>query len=325
MSHKIRVGVLRGGLNHEYDNSLTTGGAVISHLMQAFPHKYKIVDLLITEDGTWHMNGVPATLEKIHQNVDVVFNALHGYYGEDGKVQQILEHFKIPYTGSGIVPSAVGMNKILTKEYLAEHGFKTPRHEKIVCPIGEFSERELKEFAHTEAHRIFGEFPAPWILKPVSGSSSFGIILARTFTELEDAIFNLVSMGDDSMVEEFIKGREAVGGVVENFRGQSLYSFLPIEIKKDATNPIGRLSKEESGHLQELAKTAHEKIGFRHYSYSDFIIHPEKGVYMLEANSHPKMGGDSLLPHFLDAVGATVPEFLDHVISLALENKKDSK
>ena len=113
---KIRVGVLRGGMSSEYDVSLKTGDSVLRHLPE---DKYFPVDILVTKDGTWHIGGRPTDLPKVSRRVDVVFNALHGEYGEDGKVQRLIECFGIPFTGSGSIPSAIGMNKALSKEVFA--------------------------------------------------------------------------------------------------------------------------------------------------------------------------------------------------------------
>ena len=107
---KSRVGVMRGGLGSEYYVSLRTGGNVLSALVG---DKYEPHDILITNTGEWHIDGRPTAPAKLTQHVDVIFNALHGEFGDDGKVQKILEVFNIPYTGSTALPSAIGMNKDL--------------------------------------------------------------------------------------------------------------------------------------------------------------------------------------------------------------------
>src|SRR3990172_8828159 len=94
---KLNVGVLRGGFGPEYDMSLKSGGQVIANLPR---DKYRPVDILVTQDGTWHIDGVPAEPIDLKSTVDVIFNNLHGVYGEDGIVQQIFENLNIPFTGS---------------------------------------------------------------------------------------------------------------------------------------------------------------------------------------------------------------------------------
>src|SRR5512133_1162514 len=110
----IRVGVLRGGVSNEYDVSLKTGGNVLSVLPR---QKYKGVDVLMERDGSLVINGVRSKFGDIPRHVDVVFNALHGEFGEDGRVQQLLDGTGIPYTGSTAMPSSLGMNKITSKEF----------------------------------------------------------------------------------------------------------------------------------------------------------------------------------------------------------------
>ncbi|KKR58556.1 MAG: D-alanine-D-alanine ligase, partial [Parcubacteria group bacterium GW2011_GWC2_40_31] len=97
--NSIRVGVLRGGPSLEHEVSLKTGESVLRNL----PAKYSAKDIFISKEGEWHLDGKPAHHDRIFRQIDVVFNALHGEYGEDGKVQQLLEAFGVPYTGSGVI------------------------------------------------------------------------------------------------------------------------------------------------------------------------------------------------------------------------------
>ena len=136
------------------------------------------------------------------------------------------------------------------------------------------------------------------------------------------------------MVEENIKGREATCGVVDKFRGNDFYSLLPIEIIKPEKSDFfdyeakycggsqeicpGNFSRDEKEAIQELAVAAHKVLGLRHYSRSDFIISPGRGIYILEVNTLPGLTAESLLPKSLQAVGCSLPDFLDHLITLAL-------
>ena len=108
---KKKVGVLRGGPSSEYEVSLKSGNSVIDNLAD----RYEVLDIYIDKKGIWHYLGIPVKPERIFKMVDVIFNALHGAYGEDGTVQKLLDYFKIPYTGSTALASAVGMNKLLSK------------------------------------------------------------------------------------------------------------------------------------------------------------------------------------------------------------------
>jgi D-alanine-D-alanine ligase len=329
---KLRVGVLRGGTSPEYDVSLKTGGAVLKHLPA---EKYTPMDVLITKDGQWHINGRPADLPKISRNVDVIFNALHGTYGEDGKVSALLEHFSIPYTGSKALPSSIGMNKALAKEFFAKAGIKTPAGGVVRnnLDLHGFEEKEERERAVREvAFEILRTITPPWIVKPISGGSSVGISIVASYPNLVQILLSAAESGNDVLLEEFIRGKEATCGVIDSFRGRETYSLLPVEIRPASgrtffdyeakyggeTEEIvpGNFSREESAEIQRLAVLAHKSLGLRHYSRSDFIVAP-RGIYILETNTLPGLTESSLLPKSLHAVGSSLPEFLDHVITLA--------
>ncbi len=328
---KIRVGVLRGGISPEYDVSLKTGDSVLRHLPE---HKYFPVDLLMTKDGTLHANGLPTNLSKISRKVDIVFNALHGEYGEDGKVQKLFESFGIPFTGSASLPSSLGMNKVLSKEIFQKVGLLTPSYFSVS------NKRLLEEMENEDTFQflvfeILGVLPLPMIAKPVSGGSSVGTYIIENANELVDALTELSETGWDILFEEFIKGREATCGIVDAFRGQETYSLLPVEIRPASDKTFfdydakygggtqeiipGNFSRKQSIDIQNMAKIAHKALRLRHYSRSDFMVTPE-GVYILEVNTLPGLTGESLLPKSLHAVGSSLPEFLDHIVQLALRS-----
>src|SRR3989344_4403907 len=119
---KMRIGVLRGGRGHEYDVSLKSGAYVLKHLPR---EKYIPHDILITKDGQWHLDGAPISVERLPAVIDLAWNALHGEYGEDGKIQRHLETFSIPYTGSPALSSAIAMNKMLSKAHFQAQNIRT--------------------------------------------------------------------------------------------------------------------------------------------------------------------------------------------------------
>ncbi len=316
---KLHVAVLRGGPSSEYDVSLKSGAAVLKHM----PEKYHAHDIFISKDGTWHRGGLERTPNRALAHIDVVFNALHGEYGEDGKVQKILDHLHIPYTGSGSIASSLGMNKVLSKKAFERHKLKTPFY-KVV--------KKTDDVEALTKH-AFHNFFLPLIIKPANAGSSVGVTLVKDFRHIEPALKKAFEFSDTALMEEYIRGREATCGVVDNFRGASTYPLLPIEIihskehdffNYDAkygggTQEIcpGNFTPEEKAELQYLAQKAHEALGLRHYSRSDFIVTPRRGIYILEVNTLPGLTTESLLPKSLEAIGCTFPEFLDHLITLA--------
>jgi D-alanine-D-alanine ligase len=316
---KIRVGVLRGGMSHEYDMSLKTGGTVLRH----FPDSIAAEDILVSKDGLWHVGGVPKTPEKALQGIDVVFNALHGRFGEDGKVQTILEHFNIPYTGSRPVPASISMNKALAKRRFQEEGIKTPL--AVIFHPRDHVRRKVME--------LFQSFPQPSVIKPLWGGSSIGVVYARDFQTFEQGIENVLRHGGMAIVEEYIPGKESTVSILESGEGDGSYSLFPVEIRKgeneifnyemrsgggDEQYCPGKFSKKEKRALQELALQAHRALGLRHYSSADFIIHPKRGIFLIEVDALPHLSDTSSLSKSLDAAGLSMKDFLDHVVRLAL-------
>lgn len=319
---RTRVGVLRGGPSSEYDVSLKTGGTVLANL----PPQYEPLDILISKDGVWHYRGLTTTPEKILRQVDVVFNALHGEYGEDGEVQRTLEAFGAPYTGPGVLGSVLSMHKGKSKEIAASLGVKTPRSRLV----------GLDESVVLAAQNIFVTLHQPLIVKPVSLGSSVGVSMVQGLLPLTQAIQQLQDAGFEVLVEERIKGKEATCGVVEKFRGVPQYVLLPVEIRpanKDqlfdyeakysgSTEEIcpGSFTREESDELQRLAVLMHSALDLRQYSRSDFMVSP-RGIYYLETNSLPGLTKESLFPISLRAVGSSLSEFVDHVLQVAIHKK----
>jgi len=317
-----RVGVVRGGRGSEYHVSLQTGGNVLKHL----PSKYRGYDILITKDGTWHLEGVPVSIADVANRVDIIFNALHGEYGEDGKVQRDLNALALPFTGSGVFASSVAMNKLLAKDHLRGGPFKIP-FSMVVR-----RKRDMRELAM----ELFRSFPQPCVIKPISGGSSVGVSLARSFDELVAALENGLAADKTILVEEYIRGKEATAGVIDAYRGEEHYVLPVVEIRlpgkrgffdheakySGETDEVcpGNFTKEEKRALEEAARYVHKTLGLKHYSRSDFIISP-RGIYFLEANTLPGLTDVSLFPKALQAVGASLPEFIDHVLDRAHHRK----
>ena len=170
-------------------------------------------------------------------------------------------------------------------------------------------------------------------MKPNTSGSSIGVSLVKAYTDLAKALTEAARYGDSVLIEEFIPGIEATCGVIEGFRGQELYALPPIEIRsKNAlfdfeAKYAGKSEKivpstfvdtiKES--IQELSKKIHNALGLRHYSRSDFIVHPRRGIYVLETNTLPGLTYACPMPKAMRAVGSDTHELVDHVIGLAMK------
>ena len=318
----IKIGVLSGGPSDEHEVSLKSGEAVLNYL----PEHYQAENIYINPQAVWHLGEVPYEPHKILPRFDVIFNALHGTYGEDGRVQKVLRGF--PFTGPASVSAALAMDKCAAKELMErEYGTQVPLHYKV--RYGEHTEAAAEE--------IMALLGLPVIIKPNAGGSSVGVVLARTTEELVNGLNDALERSSVIVAEQYLMGREATCAVVEGLRGEDLYALPPVEIQPPVERPFfdysskydgisqeicpGRFSPEEKLTLQETAKAAHRVLGLRHYSRTDFIVHPRQGIYYLETNSLPGITPSSLLPPSLDAVGVTMSEFLEHVVKLALSQR----
>ncbi|MBI2507021.1 MAG: hypothetical protein HYW09_00200, partial [Candidatus Niyogibacteria bacterium] len=266
---KIKVGVLRGGPSSEYDVSLKTGEAVLQNLNK---QKYKPVDILIDKTGVWYLSGVAAHPQKAFRAVDVIFNAMHGEYGEDGTAQKIFENHKIPYTGSDSLASSVAMQKHLAKEVLSISGILTPAHVLI-------NMSDNINIKSAEAVRLFG---LPLIVKPAGRGSSVGVKICRSIYGVITNIAETLNHGGRALAEPFIKGREATCAVIDDYRGEAHYAFPVVEIippahkdffdyesKYDGSSQEicpGRFGPEISEKIKKAAIAAHQSLGCRHYS-----------------------------------------------------------
>lgn len=316
----LRIGVIRGGPSSEYEVSLKTGG----HVLEILSETHRPIDIFISKDGVWHMGGLEKSPEKILKNVDVVWNGLHGEFGEDGKIQEILSSHGVRYTGSEKYPSSITMNKWLTKEHLKSLGIRTPVYELVR------QTDNLKE----KAKEIFNSIPHPLIIKPVRGGSSLGIKIVDNYVDLYKALYEILSEESDALVEEYIKGKEATVGIIDNYRNQKLYSLPPIEIRHKSKDGYfdfdskysgeaeeicpGNFSQSEKKEIETLATLIHQHLGLRHYSRSDFIVSPKRGIYFLEVNSLPGLTKESLIPKALHSVGSSTKDFIHHILLLAL-------
>jgi D-alanine-D-alanine ligase len=318
MSKKVLV--LRGGPSSEYEVSLKTGKSVV----EALTDIYNITDCIIDKEGNWFVKGFKTEPHILVRNHDVVFNAMHGEYGEDGQVQRLLENLGAKFTGPKSLAASLAMNKSMAKKIFKDAGIKTPLH-KII------TRQDCDGNIDQIAISIFRGFPMPVVIKPVDRGSSVGVTIAKDYQSLVNSLISLFVQYDKLLIEEYIPGKEATVGVIEEFRNQKHYALLPIEIKMEKdlfdydtkyspeTMHVcpGNFSNEEKQLLQEMAIKAHQILGLRQYSRSDFRIHPKRGIYILEVNSLPGLTKESLLPKGIEAIGSDYVQFLKHVIESA--------
>jgi len=327
MMQNIRVGVVRGGPSEEHDISMLTGAAVLEGLRDS-SDQFEPIDIVVTKAGGWLYNGREWYPERLLALVDVIFVALHGAYGEDGKIQRLLDRYSIPYTGSRAYASSIAMNKVLTKDILRDHDIRMAPHMTVTDAS--------RGQTHRVAEAIGSMFGPQYVIKPVSSGSSVGTMMVQNIALLPKALDDALKTYDQVLVEKRIIGKEATCGVLNRFRDQEIYSLPPVEIvppghvgffdrtvKYDGSTEElcpGRFTRAEKRTMEDAAKVVHDILGLSQYSRSDFMISPE-GIYFLEVNTLPGLTTESLFPKAMAAIGSSHKELIQHLITDALEKR----
>ncbi len=330
---KINLAVLRGGPSSEYDTSLLSGQSVIDVVDEG---SFNVIDIFIDKTAIWHHKGIEVKPFDILEKIDVVFNALHGSYGEDGQVQNILEHSSVPFTGPTAFGAALSFHKYLALEELQKAkipNLKIQGH-KLFNALNIIDSTDISSLAD----EVFASFPPPYVLKPVKGGSSFGIAIADTKDELSNLLSKMLLEYDEILVEEFISGIEITVSLVEKMREQDLYVAPVLEILKkgkrifdydmkylsaieETVRMPAHISDICKDSVTEVAKNIFTTLHGRHYARLDMVLARDKDLYLLEQNSLPGLTAHSLLPQNLELVGVPFSVFVEHIINLALEEK----
>ncbi len=334
----MKIAVLMGGTSAERDVSLATGRE-IARALRARAHRVVAIDaaggrliplggsegesasaigtqppnegeLVRLESGSLvrHLEEVPELAD-----TDVVFVALHGGAGEDGRVQALLDLVGIPYTGSGPLGSALAMDKLVSKDLFVSAGIPTPPW--LVGPVTEAAVEE-----------VLGGFPV--VVKPSHEGSTVGVSVVRDASGMSAAIERAGRFQGPVLIERFIQGRELAVGVL----GDEALPIVEIRPKHEIYDyeckytkgmseyevpaPIGDAVTRE---VQDLAVRAHRVLRLSAYSRVDFRLDEDDAPWCLEANSLPGMTATSLLPKAARAIGVSFEELCDRIVGLALE------
>lgn len=308
---KLRVVVLMGGVGGERDVSLESGRAVADGLREA---GHEAIPCDVTEPS---LAGVRET------KADACFVALHGTFGEDGTVQQLLENMDLPYTGSGPIASRLGMDKPATKRLLIRHSIPTADY-FIISRMHGIEQTALQA----------EQFGYPLICKPAASGSSLGVSIVKEPAALPQAVALARQEGDTVLVERYVRGRELTVGVLE---GEALpmielvvgRQFFDYEAKyKDKrTRYITPVSLLPTLYRKasEAAVRAYEAIGCRHMARVDMIYGYDGKLYVLELNTIPGFTPRSLVPMAAAQVGISFPELCDRIVRAAVRDAAEMR
>jgi len=303
---KKKIGVLMGGLSSERKVSLASGNAILGAL------KDKGYDAVAVDVG----RDVGDQLRR--SGVEVAFNGLHGKFGEDGAIQGLLEIMGIPYTGSGILASAMGMNKIISKTVFKAYGLHVGPF--MVVSVGD------KEPLMTAQM----ELGFPLVVKPSSEGSSVGVSVVNMGDELAPAVKLAFSYDREILIEKYIRGMEVQVGVL----GERALGAIEIVPKDVFYSYKAKYEQGMSAHFfparvpeavykrtLDAGLAAHRALGCRGYSRVDFIIDSAGDPYILEVNTLPGMTDTSLLPDIARGVGLSFSDLVEEILRLALEKQ----
>ncbi len=313
--------VLMGGISPEREVSLRSGSAVAKAL---------------TEAG-FNVSCIDVKDEKIeeleHMEIDVAFIALHGYFGEDGGVQELLESKGILYTGSGINASKLAMDKLATKKRFISAGLTTPSYITVT---------EFQEFVEIEQE--VNKLGLPVVLKPTRNGSSIGISIIKDIKNLKTGLEKAFEFGYELLIEKYIKGRELTVGIlddkalpiieikpaVEFYNYDAKYKdnrteYLIVKPNSernanDLLNNIEFLPLSAYNEAQELALNAHKVLGCRGFSRVDMLMDNAGKFYLLEVNTIPGFTEKSLLPKAAKAAGISFPLLCKKITEIAFHN-----
>lgn len=301
-----RIAVLRGGKGNARLDSMESGQVCIDH----FSKNHVVIDIVVDSNNGWWYKGIEVSPKNILKGVDVAFNTLHGETGEDGKIQKILSDLGVKYNGAGQAGSAVSYSKFHSKKIFNQMGIPSPHTIRI-----SLENKDLEDVSS----KLFTSMVLPMVIKPNRGHGWEHVYMANNKDEIISALGAISEYTNDVLVEEFIEGREVHVAVLEGFREREFYTSLGVEPNMNDEDPqsfdlIKDLSKKDKEKMEKYAIEAHRSLQMRHHSLSDFIIHPTRGIYILETTGLPMFGKEQALNVSLEAAGGNIEEFLDHVI-----------
>jgi len=292
-SYQARVGLLIGGVSSEREVSLKTGAAIYDALIK------KGYDIIKIDPKSNDF------LEKIG-SIDVIFNALHGRYGEDGLIQGFLETLKIPYTGSSVVSSAISMNKVFTKEVLTNYNIP-------IIPFFELNDlAELKNLS----------FTTPLVVKPANEGSSVGISLVKDEKLLNDIVKESLEEYKELLIEPYIKGKEVqvavlngeVLGAIEIRPKREFYDYEAKYLSHDTQYILpAEISENELEQLFIYSKKINDILKCNGVIRIDYIV-TEDDMFLLEVNTLPGMTASSLVPKIANYKGISFEDLCENIL-----------
>ncbi|MCP4266285.1 MAG: D-alanine--D-alanine ligase [Candidatus Brocadiaceae bacterium] len=308
MTDEKYIVVLMGGISPEREVSLQSGKAVANALAKT---NSNVIKIIVNDDMVNELD---------NYKIDIAFIALHGYFGEDGGIQEILESKGIFYTGSDISASRLAMNKVESKDIFRKNNIPTPDYFKTS------TEQSMSEITIN-----IKNLKLPVITKPVSNGSSIGISIINEYAGIIDAIEHTGRYSKDILIEEYIEGRELAVSILDDkalpvieIKTSTAFYDYDAKYKSNNTQYIILESADETSEralshsvyerVQELAVRAHNSLDCRNFSRVDMILSKDDEIYVLEVNTIPGFTERSLLPKAAAAANISFVELCNTIV-----------
>lgn len=323
---KKNIACIFGGESYEHEVSIRSCKSILDNIDK---NKYQIDLIYIDRKGEWYLCKSIENLEnkvrieniEILKKYDIVFPVLHGDYGEDGKIQGLLEMLHIPYIGCNVTSSAICMDKDFTKKILSEENIE------IVPYLVVTKDTPLKQIQK----KIRRKIGYPCFIKPSSSGSSIGVCKIKKKEELENAIKEALTYDKKVLIEKYIKGKEVevailgtenitISNIGEILSGEEFYSYnAKYNCEKSVTKIPTKLNKKTEKNIKKKAEKAYRILGCEGLSRIDFFISKIGKIYINEINTMPGFTSISMYPMLIEEKGIPFPKLIDILIT---ETKK---
>ena len=296
---KLRVGVLRGGTGKDYERSLAWGADVLKSL----PVEYVPVDILVDKAGKWHVGGYEIEPGHIAKRADVLYNTLE----EDGDAHTV-EEVGVPFVGSGKMARALARDRVRSSEAFKREGIQTP----IRIPIN------AHEHTEDDVFNIFRTTAQPSVVRTRTRTPEHQGTQTSSYESLIEELSKAVAIEPNVVIESHVSGKDVTCIVLEDFRGESLYTLPVVQTGDDGVYLYpSRLSREEIEQVQDSARKAHRALGARDYSETHATV-SSRGVYVIETILTPHHGDKDIFHTASEAVGLSRADFLKHMVEKVL-------